>query len=120
MAVWADTSTVTLKGTRIVTAGGGDGGAGGAGGAGGVGGVGGLGGTACTDRVGAGGDGGAGGSGGAGGDGGDGAGGPSIGVVRLGNSPVSTPGVVWQLGPAGTSPAGASYDGQRLGVGNVL
>ena len=119
MAVWADNSTITMTGTKVVTAGGGDGGSGGTGGAGGIGGDGGSGGTACAGRVGAGGNGGDGGDGGSGGDGGDGSGGPSIGVIRLNGSTVNLSGIIWQLGPAGTSPAGDDYDGDRFSVGTV-
>jgi hypothetical protein len=119
MAIWADSSTITLTGTKVVTAGGGNGGTGGTGGVGGEGGDGGAGGTACPTRVGVGGDGGDGGTGGAGGDGGDGPGGPSIGIVQLPGSTIHTSGVTWQLGPAGTSPAGVPHDGPRFSVGVV-
>jgi hypothetical protein len=119
MAVWADGSTITLSETLVVTAGGGNGGTGGAGGPGGDGGDGGAGGDACPGRLGVGGTGGDGGDGGAGGHGGDGAGGPSIGVVRLHGSTISVPQVVWQLGPAGDSPAGSLHDGPRLSIGTV-
>jgi hypothetical protein len=119
MAVWAQDSSIVLSGTRVSTTGGGKGGAGGLGGAGGGGGTGGIGGVAgseCADRVGAGGPGGNGGAGGAGGWGGDGSGGPSVGVVRLGSTTVRTTNVSWQIGPAGTSPAGASHQGLRFSI----
>ena len=111
MAVLADNSSITLTGTRITTAGGGNGGSGGAGGAGGTGGLGGDGGTACPTRVGLGGAGGLGGNGGSGGAGGDGAGGPSLGVAELGTSTLDDIGAVWEIGPGGDSPAGSLHDG---------
>ena len=112
MAVCADNSSITLTGTRITTTGGGDGGAGGAGGDGGTGGLGGDGGTACPTRVGLGGAGG-------------------LGWRRRRRAataatepaapasawPSSAPrrstdnGAVWQIGPAGDSPAGSLHDG---------
>ena len=100
-----------MTGTRVATTGGGDGGEGGPGGEGGTGGLGGDGGTACPTRVGLGGLGGLGGDGGPGGDGGDGAGGPSLGVARIGTSTVQDNGAVWDIGPAGDSPAGDLHDG---------
>ena len=114
------TSRLELDNSVVITAGGGKGGNGAGGQAGGAGGAGGKGGAASVG-TGAGGTGGAGGVGGPGGAGGAGAGGPSIGVLLLGNAALTATGVTYQIGPPGapgSSPVagGAAVAGDSASV----
>ena len=107
--IYLQNSSITVSaGSSISSGTGGQGGTGGSGGFGGGGGHGGNGFATCTGEVGAGGDGGDGGNGGNGGGGGGGAGGPSVGIFRVGTSPVTVTGSSVQAGNPGWAEWAAS------------
>lgn len=112
---FVDGGSLSLTGSRVVTAGGGRGGNGGAGAVGQPGGPGGQGGPSAATSGSTGGDGGAGGRGGAAGGGGGGAGGLSAGVVARAPSPLVT-GTVFQVGPGGAGGVGGALAGSPTGV----
>lgn len=103
-AIWSDSGSLDVIGSRIVAGGAGRGGNGGPGGTGGTGGSGGpggpYGGSAEQDDGGNGAPGGVGGRGGDGGQGGGGGGGPAVGVILI-NSTFTQTGNTFEIGASG-------------------